>query len=135
MNEERAQAQTDTVRVDRWLWAARLFKTRPLAAAAVKGGKVAVNGERARPARRVRVGDGLEVRRGAFYYELRVDALAEKRLPAPAAAALYTESAASRVRREARIRELRALSAAVNAGTGRPTKRDRRSLEMFRRAQ
>lgn len=134
MSDKRVEARADALRIDRWLWAARFFKTRQLAATAIKSGKVTVNGERAKPARRVRVGDRLQIRREGLCYDVRVDALAERRVSAPAACALYTESDASREQRETRSAQLRIASESMSPGAGRPTKRDRRTLDKFRRA-
>ena len=118
-----------TLRIDRWLWAARFFKTRSSAAAAVSGGKVHLNGQRAKPAKAVRAGDRLDVRRGDSRWEITVLATAERRGPASEARMLYEEAAESVERRvrEREARRERRLAAAV--GTGRPTKRDRRRLE------
>ncbi|MEA2626188.1 MAG: ribosome-associated heat shock protein Hsp15 [Candidatus Binatota bacterium] len=122
----------DGVRLDRWLWAARFYKTRSLAAEAVSGGHVHVNGGRGKPARTLRPGDLVTVRRGPHEIEVRVGALAEKRGPASAAALLYVESEASRRRREELAERLRADAAARPFSSGRPSKRDRRDLRRLR---
>lgn len=126
---------TAAVRLDKWLWAARLFKTRGLAAEAIKGGKVEVNGTRAKPARTVRIGDRLHVRRGPDLFEVDVAALSQQRGPAAQAALLYQETAPSRARREelAALRKAEALSRPKFPG--RPTKRDRREIVRFKKAQ
>ena len=116
-----------TVRIDRWLWAARFFKTRSSAAAAVNGGKVHLNGQRTKPAKAVRAGDRLEVRRGDNRWEVTVLGTAERRGPASEARTLYEELPES-VERRAREREER-RERRLAAGGGRPTKRDRRRLE------
>ncbi|WP_200833021.1 RNA-binding S4 domain-containing protein, partial [Spiribacter sp. SSL99] len=85
----------ESVRLDRWLWAARFFKTRRLAVDAIKGGKVDVDGVRAKPARAVRAGNRLLIRKGPQTFEVDVEGLAEQRGPAPQAEALYTETDAS----------------------------------------
>ena len=116
-----------TVRIDRWLWAARFFKTRSSAAAAVSGGKVHFNGQRTKPAKAVRAGDRLDVRRGDIRWEVTVLGTAERRGPAREARTLYEElpeSVERRVREREERRERR-----LAAGAGRPTKRDRRRLE------
>ena len=120
-----------TLRIDRWLWAARFFKTRSSAAAAVSGGKVHLNGQRTKPAKAVRVGDRLDVRRGDNRWEVTVLATAERRGPASEARTLYEEAAESVERRvrEREARRERRLAAAAGAGAGRPTKRDRRILD------
>ena len=122
-----------TLRIDRWLWAARFFKTRSSAAAAVSGGKVHLNGQRTKPAKAVRAGDRLDVRRGDNRWEITVLATAEQRGPASEAMTLYEELAES-VERRGREREARrerrlTAVAATSTGAGRPTKRDRRMLD------
>jgi ribosome-associated heat shock protein Hsp15 len=123
------------VRVDRWLWAARLFKTRSAASEAVLGGRVHVNGTRVKPAKGLRPGDRLEVTVAHARRELTVLALAEKRGSAAVAATLYEESPESIRRREELAferRQSRPLGADLGA---RPTKRDRRRLDALRRSQ
>lgn len=124
----------DRVRLDKWLWAARLFKTRALAAEAVDRGRVEVNGTGAKPARELRPGDRLRVRQGADARELVVVALSRIRGPAPVAQALYEETAESIAARQ-RAAEARRLAAepALGIEQGRPTKRDRRQLAQWRR--
>lgn len=119
-------------RIDKWLWAARFFKTRSQAAQAVAGGKAQVNGERAKPARLVRPGDCLQIRKEPFTLLVTVLAISERRLSAPEAAKLYEESEASRLERE-KIREERRLlrQAGPIAPAGRPGKRDRRLIKQF----
>jgi ribosome-associated heat shock protein Hsp15 len=123
----------DGVRVDKWLWAARLLKTRTLAAEAVKGGRVQVNGARVKPSRDVGPGDELEVTIGQVRRTVVVRAVAERRGPAKAAALLYEETPESIAARE-RQRELaRLASPPPGADLGaRPTKRDRRRLDQTR---
>ena len=119
------------VRLDKWLWAARFFKTRSLATEAVNGGKVELNGIRPKPAKEVRVGDRLRVRVGPFVYELTVRALGERRGPAAAAAALFEETPESVANRE-RLREQHRMAPTVQYEEGgRPTKKDRRTLSEF----
>jgi ribosome-associated heat shock protein Hsp15 len=122
------------VRVDKWLWAARFYKTRSLASEAVAGGKVEVNGERAKPAKLLRPGDEIRCRQGPYEYVLVVRALAERRGPASAAALLYEERPESRTARE-RVAEQLKLGARAwtYEEKGRPTKRNRRALDRFRR--
>ena|SRR5688572_10031334 len=124
--------QKDRVRIDKWLWAARFYKTRSLATEAVTGGKVEVNGERAKPARFVRVGDDVIVRQPPFQWQLTVRALAERRGPASLAQRLYEESAASRAERERLREQLRvAQPLFVYQEKGRPTKKDRREIDRW----
>ncbi|HET7600275.1 MAG TPA: S4 domain-containing protein [Gemmatimonadales bacterium] len=123
----------DRVRIDKWLWAARFFKTRSAATEAVTGGKVELNGERAKPAKTVQPGDEVRLRQGPFEHRLVVRALAERRGPASLAAALYEETEESRAARERLAERLRYSAAAfVYEEKGRPTKKDRRALERFR---
>lgn len=124
----------ERVRVDRWLWAARFFKTRTAATDAVTGGRVHVNGERVKPARDVQVGDMLEIGVGDRRYVVRVTAVAEKRGSATVAATLYEETPESVAAREQRSLE-RKLARPLGADLGsRPTKQDRRRLERLRRS-
>ncbi len=125
----------ERVRIDKWLWAARFFKTRSAATEAVLGGHVKVNGERAKPSREVAVGDRLEIRRDQQRWTVDVRALAERRGPASAARELYEEtpeSSAARKQRHLEAKASRPLGADLGA---RPTKRDRRRLDALRRGQ
>ncbi len=123
---------SDRVRLDKWLWAARFFKTRSLATDAVGGGKVEVNGERAKPAKGIRAGDEIRLRLGAYEHILIVRALGERRGSAAVAQALYEETEASRAERERLTAQLRLAPAAfVFEEKGRPTKKDRRDLSGF----
>ena len=135
MRPERDDAPpaTTPVRVDKWLWAARFFKTRSLATEAVDGGKVHVNGDRAKPAKLVRPGDEVRLRLGPYEHLLRVEGTAERRGPATVAARLYSETAESRTARERLHWQLTKAAPALDAEKGRPTKRDRRDLERFRK--
>jgi ribosome-associated heat shock protein Hsp15 len=123
------------VRIDKWLWAARFFKTRSLATEAVQGGRVQVEGQRVKPARDVRIGEILEITIGQEARTVIVRALADKRGPASVAALLYDETPESVARRERRS-ELRRLAPPPGADLhGRPSKRDRRRIEALRAAQ
>ena len=115
------------VRLDKWLWAARFFKTRRLATEAIAGGHVHLDGQRVKPSRPVRVGDRLEIRKGEVRFEIDVLALSERRGPASEAAKLYRETPESLARRE-REREARRLAAQAPAPARRPDKRARRRL-------
>jgi ribosome-associated heat shock protein Hsp15 len=123
------------VRVDKWLWAARFFKTRSAAAGAVVGGRVHVNGSRVKAAKDVSVGDVLELTVGTQKRTVRVTALSDRRGPAAVAATLYEETPESiRAREQAALE--RRLARPLGAELGeRPTKRDRRRLEALRRSQ
>lgn len=122
--------EDERVRIDKWLWAARFFKTRSLATDAVDGGKVDVNGARVKPAKQVGVGDEVRVRVGTQLVVVRVTDTAERRGSATVAATLYEETAES-VAARAREAEQRRLGA-VAVDEGRPDKRDRRDLRKFR---
>ena len=120
------------MRIDKWLWAARFFKTRSLAQAAVAGGKVKANGERVKPAKEVAPGDRLAVRSGEFEWLITVKALSNQRGPAEAARKLYEEGEASRAQRLAQVAERRAHASVWGERKGRPTKRERRQMERWR---
>jgi ribosome-associated heat shock protein Hsp15 len=125
----------DRVRVDKWLWAARFFKTRGAATEAVVGGHVQVNGARVKPAREVAVGDRLEIRRDQQRWTVVVRGVADRRGPASVAAELYEETPESVAERE-RFRTERRLARPLGADLSeRPTKRDRRRLDALRRGQ
>jgi ribosome-associated heat shock protein Hsp15 len=121
----------ERVRIDKWLWAARFFKTRSLASQAVDGGKVRLNGERAKPSKEVKAGDRLSVHVGEVEWALTVLALAERRGPAEAARTLYQEDEASRQSREQQAAERRLCHNPAAELRGRPTKRDRRMIHRF----
>jgi ribosome-associated heat shock protein Hsp15 len=118
----------DEVRLDKWLWAARFFKTRPLAQKAIEGGKVKIDGSRAKPGKALHVGQPLEIRCGVERFEVTVRALADRRGPASAARALYEESDESRQRREQEARERKAAESSTPAVGGRPDKQQRRRI-------
>jgi ribosome-associated heat shock protein Hsp15 len=124
----------DEVRIDKWLWAARFFKTRGAATEAVAGGRVLLNGVRIKPAKEVRPNDAVEVRVGQTTWTVRVTGLAEKRGSASVAATLYEETRESAALREERAQQQR-LATPPGADVGaRPTKRDRRRLDALRKA-
>jgi len=126
----------EQVRIDKWLWAARFFKTRGLATEAVLGGHVQVNGARVKPAKDVRVGDSLQIRIGTNRWDVAVTGLSDKRGPAKVATTLYEETPESRESREQQALERRLAARPLGADLGaRPTKQDRRRLEALRRAQ
>jgi ribosome-associated heat shock protein Hsp15 len=116
-------------RLDKWLWAARFYKTRSLAVAAIEAGHVRVADERAKPAREIKVGDRIGVTRDGLCWEVAVLALSLRRGPASEAALLYQEDDSSRAARELLITQRRAAEAANPLAKGRPTKRMRRTLE------
>jgi ribosome-associated heat shock protein Hsp15 len=121
-----------TVRLDKWLWAARFFKTRSLAADAVDGGKVHVNGERVKRAKLVKTGDEVRIQLGSYEHRVIVLALSERRGPATVAVALYREREESVTARAALAEQHRLAANAVRFDSGRPTKRDRRRLDDIR---
>lgn len=121
----------DTVRMDKWLWAARFFKTRSLAAQSCDMGRIHSNGHEAKPSRDVRVGDRLRIRNEAGEFELDVLALSSIRGPAATAQSLYRETEASTLAR-AKAEEQRKLTAALDFPAGRPNKKDRRDINKAR---
>jgi ribosome-associated heat shock protein Hsp15 len=127
------ESSNGSVRLDKWLWAARFFKTRRLAADAIKGGKVEVDGQRAKPAKEVRIGQSVSVTKGVYEFRVRVDGLSEQRGPASAAEQLYTETEESRERRELVRAQQKSVAAAVPRSEGRPDRRNRRELAEFKR--
>jgi ribosome-associated heat shock protein Hsp15 len=125
-------AELSAVRIDKWLWAARFFKTRSLATDAVDGGRVQLNGLRVKPSKDVKAGDRVEVTIGDLRWELTVEGLSEKRGPATEARKLYSETEASVARRE-KVQEERHLRVEpAHEIHGRPTKRDRRQIDRWR---
>ena len=122
----------ERVRLDKWLWAARFFKTRGLAADAIDGGKVEVNATRAKRAKMVQVGDEVCVRQSPFEHVVVVRGVSERRGPASVAATLYEETPESKAKREALATQIRSMPAG-EWESGRPTKRDRREIERFRK--
>ena len=121
----------EKVRLDKWLWAARFFKTRVLASEAVEGGKVHVNGQRCKPSRFVHVGDALEITRGVEQYKVIVRGLNQQRRPAQEAALLYEETVQSREQRVAAAQMRKFTHAGQQAPAKRPDKKDRRTLIRF----
>lgn len=129
---EEAPESADRVRLDQWLWAARFFKTRALAADGVAGGKVELNGARPKRAHQVRAGDRLRLRLGHFEFMVTVRALSARRGPAAAAQQLYEEDAESVARRAELAARLKAEATAFSHFEGRPTKKERRAIQKIR---
>ena len=129
MEDDRSAAATPRRRLDKWLWAARFFKTRSAAAAAIDGGKVDIDGERAKRARLIQAGDTVTIRRPPYQQHVLVRGLSELRGPAPVAATLWEETADSRKVREALAVQLKTAPTLTFTGGGRPTKRDRREIQ------
>ena len=115
-------------RVDKWLWAARFYKTRALAAEAIAGGKVQVNGERVKRAKPLQVGDEVRIRQGPYEHQVVVRELSNTRGPAARASALYQEKPESLAARQALALRLKSLHSAFVPERGRPTKKDRREI-------
>ena len=120
------------MRIDKWLWAARFFKTRSLAQDAVGGGRVKVGHERVKPARELKAGDVVSIRSGEYEWVVTVKALSDRRGPAEVARTLYDESEESRARRAAQAADRRAERAVWGERKGRPTKRERRDLQRWK---
>ena len=119
------------LRIDKWLWAARFYRTRSLAAAAVEAGQVRVNDERIKPSRAVHVGERVSVRKAGLVWDVEVAGVNERRGSAPEAAKLYAESEPSRLARDEELAKRNAAAASDPRLAFRPTKRDRRKLEDF----
>jgi ribosome-associated heat shock protein Hsp15 len=117
------------LRVDRWLWCARLYRSRALAARAVAGGKVHVNGERVKPAKTLKAGDRLAIRIGPYTWNVSVMGLSDRRGPAPEAQKLYAEGEESRLAREVVVAQVRAARPDNPLHKGRPTKKARRDID------
>lgn len=133
-NDDHEDGDDGRVRLDKWLWAARFFKTRSLAAEAVTGGKVTMHGERVKSARPLQVGDEISIRLGPYEHVVRVRELSARRGPAPVAATLYEETPDSLAARTKLAEQLRLSPAPlVYEEKGRPTKRDRREIDKWRR--
>ncbi len=120
------------VRLDKWLWAARLFKTRSLAQQAIAGGKVHVNGERAKPSRHAEIGDRLDITRGEQRMIVIVQQLSDRRGPAKVAAMLYAETEESRTRREAQSAMEKVLRQTAPRPDSKPDKKSRRRIIRFK---
>ena len=131
MTKHRVAPDNDTVRLDKWLWAARFFKTRSLAVQAVSGGKVHLNGQRVKPSRSVQPGMELRIQLGDVERVVEVIALNHQRRPAKEAVLLYRETAESIATREASA-AARTVAGKRDSGSGRPTKRDRRQLQRLK---
>ena len=122
----------EPVRLDKWLWAARFFKTRSLAVEAIEGGRVSVNDDRAKPAKTVKPGDAIAIRKPPFEFAVVVKDVSDKRGSAPIAATLYEETEDSRARRTVIAAEMKALP--QPRFKGRPTKKTRRDYDKWLRS-
>ena len=123
---------TDGVRLDRWLWSARFFKTRQLAADAVRSGRVLLNDKRTKPAKSIRIGDQVRIRKAAFRYAIQVTALSKTRVGASDAVTLYDESEQSVETRKTLRTQLKLQRSGLHLPKGRPSKRERRQLNRLR---
>lgn len=123
----------DKVRIDKWLWAARFYKTRGLSAEAIDAGKVEVNDERAKRSRLVQAGDRIRIRMGPYEHLINVRGVSERRGSAPIAQQLYEEDPEGKKAREAMAAHVRAMNANTGYESGRPTKKDRRDIERLKR--
>ena len=128
---ETVRDQAEAIRLDKWLWAARFFKTRHLAVEAINGGKVQLNGQRTKPGKAVHPGMHLTIHKGSLEWEVEIKAVSKQRRSAPEAALLYEESEASSLRRQELVRARRESGDRVGARPGKPSKRDRRMIHRF----
>ena len=120
------------VRLDKWLWAARFYKTRALAVDAIDAGRIEVNGERSKRAKLVQAADKIRIRMGPYEHIVSVKGVSERRGPAPVAAKLYEEDPESRKQREVMAAHVKAMNANTGYESGRPTKKDRRDIAKIR---
>ena len=128
-------SDSDKVRLDKWLWAARFFKTRGLATEAINGGHVHLNGARVKPSRTVKEGDELRIQKGTVEFIVQILILSDRRGPASVAQALYQETEANQAKRQAQGEQRRLLANAVGGPVKRPDKRARRKIIRFTRRQ
>ena len=124
--------KTDGVRLDRWLWSARFFKTRQMAADAVRSGRVLLNNKRTKPAKPVHIGDQIRIRKADFRYAIQVTALSKTRVGASHAVTLYDESEQSVETRKTLRTQLKLQRSGSHPAKGRPSKRERRQLNRLR---
>ena len=121
-----------SMRADKWLWAARFYKTRPMATAAMNGGKVHINGERAKPAKQLVPGDTLTIQKGPYTFAITVERISKQRRPAEEARALYSESEESAQERHALYRQRKLEGHSAKNRERRPDKRTRRLIHRFK---
>lgn len=131
-SREQSAEQGEAVRLDKWLWAARFFKTRQLAHEAVAGGKVHLNGQRTKPGKEIGIGARLEISKDHLTWDILVTALSTRRGPAKDAALLYQETPESLSRRQQELARRRAEKALDTSPEGRPSKKDRRLIHRFK---
>ena len=130
---QNTEQNSESMRTDKWLWCARLFKTRSVAAEALRKGKVKVNGARVKPSRPIKPGDKLTIRKGMYSYHITVKRLAPARLSAGQASLLYDENESSLKQRQELALQLKTESKSFPRTKGRPTKRERREILRFTR--
>ncbi len=130
-----SESESSKIRIDKWLWAARFFKTRSLASDAINGGHVHLNGSRIKTSRAVAIGDELRIQRGHEQMIVMVQVLSDKRGPAAVAQTLYAETEVSRAAREQNAEQRRLQSAGVSLPDRRPSKHERRNIIRFIRDQ
>lgn len=123
----------DKQRLDKWLWAARFFKTRAMATEAVNGGKVHLNGERVKPGRTIKPGDRLKITKGVMEFDVIIQDSSKQRRPAKEAQLLYEETEESQQLRKERLKMLKETSAHLPHSERRPSKKDRRQIVRFKR--
>lgn len=128
-----SDATPQKMRLDKWLWAARFFKTRQLAAEAVSGGKVHLNGQRCKPGKEVKPGSRLEIRKGPYDWDIEVRVIPKQRRPASEAREFYLESEASHERRQLLNEQIRAEKASRPVHDSRPNRRERGQIHRFKR--
>jgi len=131
--DEHASTDHERMRLDKWLWAARFFKTRQLATDAINGGKVHLNGQRAKPGKEIGVGARLEISKDQYLWDVTVTAIKAQRRPASEAVLLYEEGPDSRAKREAEVARRREEKGYNGQAERRPDKKDRRAIHRFKR--
>jgi len=131
----RDSTEKECMRADKWLWAARFYKTRPLATAAINGGVVHVNGERVKPARQLSPGDALTIQKGSYTFSIVVLKLARQRRPAVEARTLYSESGESQLKRRALYEQNKLEGQGAGPMSHRPDKRTRRLIHRFKQQE
>jgi ribosome-associated heat shock protein Hsp15 len=132
-DEDEDEGRSDRMRLDKWLWAARFFKTRQIAIDAINGGKVHLNGQRVKPGKDIGPGARLRISKDQYLWDIMVKALSAQRRPAPEAALLYEEAPESVARREAEMTRRREEKSPTWEAEHKPTKKDRRLIHRFKR--